>query len=819
MSTSSTVHTKLDLSDSSSYLPSNLFQPRTTFFNRKQTSSGIQQLLLRRNRLDSLRIYAKALSQLKQHLTELSLRENNFMTFPGEVAVLKNLTSLSLANNRLKIIENEMLSSLIHLQWLNLSHNQLTELPLDIVCCHHLRGLDLEDNLISSFPVVIFYLTRLEVLLIQKNQIKTIPTNYDFPPTVNTLNLSFNQFMQIPSTLLYKPPESLTHLHLSGNKLRNLSPKFLSTGYKKLISLDLHTCQLTRCSPKLFERLSKCPDLRRLNLAINRLADLPSEIGLLNQLQWLNLNDNLISVLPSTLSDLTHLVKLGLVQNKIQVLPPFMFLHMLELQKLDIRRNLLKYMPPSILALAPRQEVDVHVDLAVPHSVFQSLSNPVCTTGDLVEKNCLDGHPYGGSLRTLLFYENPTVEHVDGILCDLGDDPGSPESVQTMSMANIYNVLKSSPSPRTIKTWLRQSLFPIQKNVLHCNHPKFKRSDHPMPNMLSEIDDEGNESQDEQDTETDDEEVNAIRIETQQILTQVMSLRELTLRSHLTRRHASKRSLVQQQRLDQKPDQASLFIKHALPNSVVPTMMQLITLQEAKQCDFCACWYTDSRCQIGYLARLCNNRLQIPIRFNVCSTECTLDAVIRLYQTTTDWHTRQSLAHIDATLLLPPQQSQDLTRPGTSANYWNVGLSRSPVISATTVSPMHRTLGLERGDLEEEQENTVQSNASSSTTLSTVSTLSLTRQSSLARSLRNRVVQLASTIFNYNHELSAPQFLPLVFPQATEEPPSVVSVTTRMVDGRLHTERTQPQLRLATPTPNPTAFHHLPRDAIRLEKF
>lgn len=89
----------------------------------------------------------------------------------------------------------------------------------------------------------------------------------------------------------------------------------------------------------------------------------------------------------------------------------------------------------------------------------------------------------------------------------------------------------------------------------------------------------------------------------------------------------------------------------------------------------------------------------------------------------------------------------------------------------------------------------------------------------MARSLRNRVVQLASTIFNYNHELSAPQFLPLVFPQATEEPPSVVSVTTRMVDGRLHTERTQPQLRLATPTPNPTAFHHLPRDAIRLEKF
>lgn len=106
--------------------------------------------MLRRNRLESLAIYAKALGQLKQHLAELSLRENNFKRFPSEVTLLKNLTSLSLANNRLQVIEPEMLSPLVHLQWLNLSHNQLTGLPLDIVCCHHLRGLDLENNLIKS---------------------------------------------------------------------------------------------------------------------------------------------------------------------------------------------------------------------------------------------------------------------------------------------------------------------------------------------------------------------------------------------------------------------------------------------------------------------------------------------------------------------------------------------------------------------------------------------------------------------------------------------------------------------------------------------
>lgn len=115
----------------------------------------------------------------------------------------------------------------------------------------------------------------------------------------------------------------------------------------------------------------------------------------------------------------------------------------------------------------------------------------------------------------------------------------------------------------------------------------------------------------------------------------------------------------------------------------------------------------------------------------------------------------------------------------------------------------------------------------------------MTRQISLARTIRNRVAQFASTFFNHqtNQSYSTTDttndtsLLPLVFPnlnlgttsiiqpQSSSEPPAIISVTSRMIEGRLQTERTQPQLRLAAPTPNPTAFNHLPRDAIRLEKF
>jgi hypothetical protein len=132
--------------------------------------------------------------------------------------------------------------------------------------------------------------------------------------------------------------------------------------------------------------------------------------------------------------------------------------------------------------------------------------------------------------------------------------------------------------------------------------------------------------------------------------------------------------------------------------------------------------------------------------------------------------------------------------------------------------------------------------------------------SSLAQTIRNRVTQFAATFFSSssNHiprvtsssstasfsttsaastamETSTSNLVPLVFPNLglgvtsavvqgqpqleNLPPPSITSVTSRIVEGRLQTERMQPQLRLAAPTPNPTAFHHLPRDAIRLEKF
>ncbi|KAI8880782.1 L domain-like protein, partial [Backusella circina FSU 941] len=582
----------------------------------------IQQLLLRRNRLESLKIYSKAIGHFKKSLTELSLRENNFTQFPQEILILTNLTSLSLASNQIEFIEQGLLSKLTSLQWLNLSGNQLSYLPSDILCCHFLRGIDLENNSFEKFPHILFFLTRLEVLLIQRNKLSAISDDHCFPNSLTTLNLAFNDLTEIPLSLLYHPPEALTHLHLSGNKIGELPPEFLSVGYEKLVSLDLHTCHLNSCPPTFFKHLSKCKDLKRLNLAINHLNSIPPEIGLLKQLQWLNLNDNTLESLPAAIGELSQLVKLGLVQNKLQELPPFLFINMLKLQKLDIRRNLLRYMPPSILALAPRHEVDTHVDLAAPHSIFYTFSQPPQCQSHLLSTEECKCHPCGGSLRTLLFYENPTIEQVDGVLCNLGTSEC--ETVQLMSMDAAFSALRSKANENPKKV-LCSVLFPNKDDTKSTSPAK-------ASDTLSDIDITEDNAR-EQDTKEDDDPLGKIA---RNIFTQIISLKELSLRQHLTYTHQSviKRKFG---RLDQNYKCVGEFIDSVLPRSVVPKILHLSTKKCAWQCDYCQGWYTESRFQIGYLTRLCNNRLQIPIRFNVCSTNCVLEAIIQLHQISTNW--------------------------------------------------------------------------------------------------------------------------------------------------------------------------------------
>lgn len=104
------------------------------------------QLVLGGNRLTCMKPFEKLFLFLQDRLRELSLKDNFLSQFPMDILVLKNLTALSLNNNRLHYIPEGTLSQLTGLLWLNLGNNELTSLPVDIISCSKLKGLHLSAN-------------------------------------------------------------------------------------------------------------------------------------------------------------------------------------------------------------------------------------------------------------------------------------------------------------------------------------------------------------------------------------------------------------------------------------------------------------------------------------------------------------------------------------------------------------------------------------------------------------------------------------------------------------------------------------------------
>ncbi|KAI9495272.1 hypothetical protein BDB00DRAFT_870717 [Zychaea mexicana] len=783
--------TRIDLSNNTELLPNDLLQRLpacTTPLARKlghhsssnnnnsndsSSNQHVTQLLLRRNGFEDLKNYSKALHCMRHHLHELSLRENNFSYIPFEILCLTQLTSLSLASNRIQDIPEGTLCSLSNLQWLSLSNNYLIQLPNDLAKCHRLKGLDIHSNEFSSIPPVIFELKNLEVLLIQRNRINQIPSA--FPNRVHTLNLGFNALDHVPQTLVDALPTNLSHLYLSGNPLQTLPKDFLlqptqhqqqkqSSNTKtqqqqrqlQLTSLDLHTCGLTEIAPSFFT-YPAVRRLQRLNLAINQLSAIPDTLGLLTELEWLNLNDNRLSTLPASMGELTKLVKLGLVQNQLKCLPPRLFSRMQCLQKVDIRRNKLAYFPASVLALAPLTEAIAVEEVGVPLAVFhvvvpspggaaQSYCPPSCpvwssrhqrtTTNENNDgdksRSSSNSEGGGGALRTMLFYENPSMDHSTGILY-------SNKTILTLDYADT--LLEQGADLHTSLDW------PQTTTTCMTSKTEVARE---LPSCTITTDDDSSSSA---------------------VSSQVLSLREIAVRillathnkppspfsgpptavfcfEHMTEKHSTPRLI------DAFPKERQAFLdKVASPNLVPEHIRQYIRQDSMRQCDHCGKWFSDSPFEIGYMARMCMERVRVPIRFSICSRACALNAVVQLHTASKGWRT----------VALPVQQ-----------------LEHEDMAIEDTQAPA----------LQEEVQLHV--------------TNRVTGWKQLVRQGFYRLFKPFQRYSHHHYQQQQQQQQHHQYNNDSVDPPALITVTRQPIH---------------TSNPRTTAFNHLPRDAIRLERF
>ncbi|RVE69257.1 hypothetical protein OJAV_G00076050 [Oryzias javanicus] len=249
-----------------------------------------------------------------QKLEHLSVSHNSLTTLHGELSSLPNLRAVvARANNLKNSGVPDDIFQLDDLSVLDLSYNQLTEIPRDLENSRNMLVLNLSHNSIDSIPNQLFInLTDLLYLDLSDNKLDSLPPQMRRLVHLQTLVLNNNPLMhaqlrQLPAMV------ALQTLHLRNTqRVQSNMPTSLE-GLTQLADVDLSCNDLTRIPECLYSLSS----LKRLNLSSNQISELSLCIDQWNQLETLNLSRNQLTSLPSAICKLSKLKKLYVNSNKL----------------------------------------------------------------------------------------------------------------------------------------------------------------------------------------------------------------------------------------------------------------------------------------------------------------------------------------------------------------------------------------------------------------------------------------------------------------------------------------------------------------------
>ena len=196
---------------------------------------------------------------------------------------------------------------------LDLSGQELTELPIEIERLTQLETLNLSSNQITVIPDVIAQLTNLTELVLTYNQITVIPDAITQLTNLTRLVLAGNQFTVIPDAIAQLT--NLTKLNLSNNQITEIPAAI--TQLTNLKRLDLDSNEIT----EIPAAITQLTNLTELDLSDNQITEIPAAITQLTNLTELSFHSNKITEIPAAITQLTNLTELDLSSNQITEIP------------------------------------------------------------------------------------------------------------------------------------------------------------------------------------------------------------------------------------------------------------------------------------------------------------------------------------------------------------------------------------------------------------------------------------------------------------------------------------------------------------------
>ncbi|CAK9041996.1 unnamed protein product [Durusdinium trenchii] len=320
---------------------------------------ALRRLNVRNNCLGSL--------ILPKSLEELDATGNCFERLPQ---LPSSLRTLWMAQNEVTELPDKLPCCL---QGMQVAHNQLQALP-DSLWDGHARSvmthLDVSHNWLMKLPKTLAELSSLQSLCIEGNRIGSL--NFGALPELRTLRAADNMIDHLPDT--FSECLALQTLDLAGNPLvpamrttpqhrawlqlallqsvGSLSRCFLGPQEESLPSLAAHgRLSLEGRQLRTLPGSVCLLQLVQLDLARNRLEELPEKIGRLQNLRCLSILDNRMAALPHSLVELKSLERLDISGNQLQALPED-FGSLRSLMELVAVQNGIFRLPESFCALS-----------------------------------------------------------------------------------------------------------------------------------------------------------------------------------------------------------------------------------------------------------------------------------------------------------------------------------------------------------------------------------------------------------------------------------------------------------------------------------
>ena len=236
---------------------------------------------------------------------------------------------LNLSNNQITFLKREYFRHMSFLSQIDLSHNQFKQLPLVSLC---------EDADPRTYQPQIGYFSRFHTLDFSNNHLTYLHTSlFSHVIHLSILNLSSNLITGVESGSFYNLPKLIT-LDLSFNRLKTLS-------YDDVPSENGSVEH--NCSSSIFRGLH---NLENLNISHNNITYMSeNSFCYLTQLKTLDLTGNYIQIFShNAFKDLHNMVYLLLRDNSIMTIESSTFRSLYKVKHISLEDNHLTELDPDL---------------------------------------------------------------------------------------------------------------------------------------------------------------------------------------------------------------------------------------------------------------------------------------------------------------------------------------------------------------------------------------------------------------------------------------------------------------------------------------